>query len=105
MPDIRNTRVIDIIRSLEDAGITVQVHDMHADKAEVAHEFDGLELYGDNDLKPADALVLAVSHKEYVTKGWPLVQSLLKDGKGFVADVRAVLPRDAVPADIDLWRL
>lgn len=105
VPDIRNTRVIDIIKSLEEAGINVQVHDPHADTEEVAHEFDGLKLYGDDDLAPADALVLAVSHKEYVAKGWPLVSGLLKDGKGFVADVRAVLPRDAVPTGIDLWRL
>ena len=105
VPDIRNTRVIDIIRELEDAGITVQVQDQHAEVDEVAHEFDGLKLFGDDDLKPADAVVLAVSHKEYVTKGWPLIQGLLKDGKGFVADVRAILPRDEVPVGIDLWRL
>jgi len=105
VPDIRNTRVIDIVRSLEEAGVTVQVHDVHADKEEVAHEFDGLKLCSDICLKPADAVVLAVAHKEYVAKGWPLVSSLLKDGTGFVADVRAVLPRDAVPTGIDLWRL
>ena len=105
VPDIRNTRVIDIIRSLEDAGINVQVHDHHADTEEVLHEFDGLKLCGDADLKPADAVVLAVSHREYVAKGWPLVEGLLKDGTGFVADVRAILPRDDVPAGIDLWRL
>ena len=99
VPDIRNTRVIDIVRSLEEAGVTVQ------DAGEVAHEFDGLKLCSDNCLQPADAVVLAVSHKEYVAKGWPLVSSLLKDGKGFVADVRAVLPREAVPTGIDLWRL
>ena len=105
VPDIRNTRVIDIVRSLEEAGVNVQVHDVHADKEEVAHEFDGLKLCSDNCLEPADAVVLAVAHKEYVAKGWPLVSSLLKDGTGFVADVRAVLPRDAVPTGIDLWRL
>ncbi|MBP3127843.1 nucleotide sugar dehydrogenase [Thalassospira sp. ER-Se-21-Dark] len=105
VPDIRNTRVIDIVRSLEEAGVTVQVHDVHADAGEVAHEFDGLKLCSDRCLQPADAVVLAVSHKEYVAKGWPLVSSLLKDGTGFVADVRAVLPRDAVPTGIDLWRL
>ena len=105
VPDIRNTRVIDIIRSLGDAGINVQVHDHHADTEEVLHEFDGLKLCGDADLKPADAVVLAVSHREYVAKGWPLVEGLLKDGTGFVADVRAILPRDDVPAGIDLWRL
>ncbi len=105
VPDIRNTRVIDIIRSLEDAGIIVQVHDHHADAEEVVHEFAGLKLCGDGDLKPADAVVLAVSHREYVAKGWPLVQGLLKDGTGFVADVRAILPRNEVPVGIELWRL
>ncbi|MFH1805434.1 MAG: nucleotide sugar dehydrogenase [Pseudomonadota bacterium] len=105
VPDIRNTRVIDIIRELEDAGITVQLHDPLADPAEVRHEFDGLELVAEADLKPADALVLAVSHRQYGKGGWPMVQNLLKDQQGFVADVRAVLDRDAVPGGIDFWRL
>jgi UDP-N-acetyl-D-galactosamine dehydrogenase len=105
VPDIRNTRVIDIIRELEDAGITVQVHDPLADADEVRHEFDGLELITTQDLAPADAVVVAVSHRDYVTGGWPMVQGMLKDGAGYVADVRGLLPRDAVPAGIDLWRL
>ncbi|OSQ44203.1 nucleotide sugar dehydrogenase [Thalassospira sp. MCCC 1A01428] len=105
VPDIRNTRVIDIIRELEDAGITVQVHDAMADADEVAHEFGGLKLCTFEDLKPADAVVMAVSHRDYVRGGWPLVQNMLVDGKGFVADVRAMLPREDRPDGIDLWRL
>ena len=105
VPDIRNTRVIDIIRELEDAGITVQVHDAMADADEVAHEFGGLKLSTFEDLKPADAVVMAVSHRDYVRGGWPLVQNMLADGKGFVADVRAMLPREDRPDGIDLWRL
>ncbi|OKH89064.1 nucleotide sugar dehydrogenase [Thalassospira sp. TSL5-1] len=105
VPDIRNTRVIDIIDELRDAGITVQVHDPKADAAEVAHEFDGLQLVAMDDLKPADAVVMAVSHQEYVRGGWDLVTRLLAGGQGFVADVRAMLPRDDCPDAIELWRL
>jgi UDP-N-acetyl-D-galactosamine dehydrogenase len=105
VPDIRNTRVIDIIRELEDAGITVQVHDAMADADEVAHEFDGLKLCAFDDLKPADAVVMAVAHRDYVRGGWPMVQNMLADQRGFVADVRAMLPREDRPDGIDLWRL
>jgi|TARA_R110001583_G_scaffold32107_7_gene110061 UDP-N-acetyl-D-galactosamine dehydrogenase len=105
VPDIRNTRVIDIIRELEDAGITVQVHDAMADADEVAHEFGGLKLCAFDDLKPADAVVMAVSHRDYVGGGWPMVQNMLANGKGFVADVRAMLPREDRPDGIELWRL
>jgi len=105
VPDIRNTRVIDIIRELEDAGITVQVHDAMADADEVAHEFGGLKLSTFEDLKPADAVVMAVSHRDYVKGGWSMVQNMLVDRKGFVADVRAMLPREDRPDGIDLWRL
>ncbi len=105
VPDIRNTRVFDIIRELEDAGITVQVHDAMADADEVAHEFGGLKLSTFEDLKPADAVVMAVSHRDYVKGGWSMVQNMLVDRKGFVADVRAMLPREDRPDGIDLWRL
>jgi UDP-N-acetyl-D-galactosamine dehydrogenase len=56
-------------------------------------------------LRPADAVVVAVAHREYVTGGWSLVAKLLKGGQGVVLDVKAKLDRTKKPEGIDLWRL
>ena len=62
VPDIRNTRVVDIVRELEDFGITVQLHDPMADGDLLQEEY-GLTLTPLDKLQPADAVVLAVAHR------------------------------------------
>ena len=104
VPDIRNTRVVDIVRELEDFGITVQLHDPMADSDLLDQEY-GLSLTALDKLQPADAVVLAVAHRGYREAGWTLVSKLLKPGGGFVADVPALLDRAATPPAVTLWRL
>jgi UDP-N-acetyl-D-glucosamine/UDP-N-acetyl-D-galactosamine dehydrogenase len=104
VPDIRNTRVVDIARELADFGVAVQLHDPIADGG-LLHEEYGLSLTAFDRLEPADAVVVAVAHHAYRTGGWPLVQKLLKSGTGFVADVPALLDRDTKPNEVVLWRL
>jgi len=103
VPDIRNTRVIDIVRELEDFGIGVQLHDPMADGDLLRHEYN-LSLTELAALEPADAVVLAVAHRPYREGGWALVKGLLKSG-GFVADVPALLDRASTPDGVTLWRL
>ena len=103
VPDIRNSKVVDIIRELSTSGVAVQVHDPIADAADARRDY-GIELMPLNALQPADAVVLAVAHEAY-TSGWPLILPLLRDGKGVVIDVKARLDRDGVPAGVELWRL
>ena len=64
-----------------------------------------IELVGRDALRSADAVILAVSHRDFVRNGWPLVTSLLKPGAGVVLDVKGCLDRTARPAYIELWRL
>ncbi len=104
VPDLRNTRVIDIIHELEEYGIELQVHDPEADAAEAQEEY-GLTLTAMADLKPAKAVVLAVPHADYLYQGWDMVKSLLEGEQGVVIDVKAKLCRDAIPAGVSLWRL
>ncbi|MCC6201620.1 MAG: nucleotide sugar dehydrogenase [Gammaproteobacteria bacterium] len=104
VPDLRNTRVIDIIRELEDFGVVVQVLDPHAAPEEAIAEY-GITLRHADNLAPADAVILAVPHKNYVSAGWPGICGLLRNGHGPVLDVKARLPREQTPADICLWRL
>jgi len=104
VPDIRNSKVIDIARELGRVGVTVQVHDPLALPDETAHEY-GITLTALNALRPADAVILAVAHSEYLTKGWPLIAKLLKQGEGVVLDVKSRLDRSQKPKGVDLWRL
>jgi UDP-N-acetyl-D-galactosamine dehydrogenase len=104
VPDIRNTRVIDIVGELEGFGVRVQVHDPLADPDEVAAEY-GLTLTPREALAPAGAVVLAVGHRAFRDGGWPLIQALLVDGRGMVADVKGLLDRTGCPDAVTLWRL
>ena len=104
VPDTRNTKVIDIIKELEEYGITVQVVDYMAESSETISEY-GLELQDLNAMEPAHAVILAVPHKEYKSQGWDLISSLLLDGSGIVFDVAASLDPKTKPRDIRLMRL
>jgi UDP-N-acetyl-D-galactosamine dehydrogenase len=64
-PDLRNSRVIDIIRELEEFDVQVQVFDPEANSAEALHEY-GVKILSLNELKPAAAIVVAVAHDAYV---------------------------------------
>jgi UDP-N-acetyl-D-glucosamine/UDP-N-acetyl-D-galactosamine dehydrogenase len=100
--DIRNSQVVDIIREFQSFGLDVQVHDPFADPAAAAETY-GISLQ--QDLTPADAVVLAVAHEPYRALGWPLITRLLRNGRGLVMDVKGVLDLQEKPADIEVWRL
>ncbi len=104
VPDIRNSRVIDIIRELGSFGLQVQAADPLADAAEARQEY-GIDITPFDQLADADAVVLAVAHRDYLDGGWPMVTRLLRGGSGVVLDIRGVLDRALTPAGIDLWRL
>jgi UDP-N-acetyl-D-galactosamine dehydrogenase len=103
VPDIRNTRVVDIVRELEDFGIAVQLHDPEADGDLLQEEYQ-LALTPLEKLQPADAVVLAVAHTCYREGGWDFIKPLLRAG-AFVADVPALLDRQTTPKGVTLWRL
>jgi UDP-N-acetyl-D-galactosamine dehydrogenase len=104
VPDIRNSKVIDIVRELERFGVRVQVADPLALPAETQHEY-GVTLTPMDRLQPSDAVVLAVAHRDYVGQGWPLMTRLLKGEQGTVVDVKSRLDRASKPEGVDLWRL
>ncbi|WP_028878156.1 nucleotide sugar dehydrogenase [Terasakiella pusilla] len=104
VPDLRNSKVVDIITELENMGIKTQVTDPWADKAEAMEEY-GVTLKDTTELEPADVVVFAVSHRDYMDGGWPLVQSLLKSNDGFVVDIKSALDRATTPEGLTLWRL
>ena len=103
VPDIRNSKVVDIVRELESVGIEVQVHDPVADAKAAKHEYD-ITLKTREQLKPADAVILAVKHKIFLDGTWGLVRSLLAPDRKIVLDVKCTLDRAARPDDFVLWR-
>ena len=82
-PDIRNSKVIDVIRELQEFGCNVDVSDPWADGAEVKHEY-GLELTEKPDFSRYDALVLAVAHDEYKTLRFPSSHQVVFDIKSIL---------------------
>jgi UDP-N-acetyl-D-galactosamine dehydrogenase len=103
-PDLRNSRVIDVIRELQSYGIAVHVHDPVADGGEAHHEY-GVELENWDALPQADALVVAVAHKEYLAM--PLERYASKVvANGTVIDVKSKLKAEALAArGLSVWRL
>jgi len=94
-PDIRNSRAIDIIRELEEYNVNVDVFDPWASKAEVKHEYKLDLLCSDTELAASyDAIILAVSHKEFLD----LDISKLKSSIGVIFDVKSLLPKSTVDA-------
>jgi UDP-N-acetyl-D-galactosamine dehydrogenase len=103
-PDLRNSRVIDVIRELQSYGATVHVHDPVANNEEASREY-GLQLTPWNRLPRAAAIVAAVSHRELKTR--PIADYLEKLlPRGLIADVKGQF-NPAVVADkqVTLWRL
>jgi len=104
VPDIRNSKVVDIVDELKSFGIDVQVHDPLALPGDAEREYQ-INLLSKDALRPADAVIFAVAHEAFVRDGWPLVTGLLKQGMGVVLDVRGRLDRAARPPGVELWRL
>jgi len=103
VPDIRNSKVVDLVRELQHFGMEVAIADCLADPEEVREEY-GIELAAEFALVPADAVVLAVPHAAYMDSGWPFVTGLLAGGSGIVMDLKARLDRAAQPPTVRLWR-
>jgi len=102
--DIRNTRVIDVVHELRSYGIEVHVHDPLSDAGEARHEY-GLELEPWDALPRADAVVVAVAHKQFVAR--PLADYLGKvKEKGCFIDVKSKFDMAALQqAGLTVWRL
>jgi UDP-N-acetyl-D-galactosamine dehydrogenase len=91
-PDVRNTRVIDIVQAIKAFHMEPMVYDPWANPEEVMHEY-GITVH--NELPKADfgAAVLAVAHKEFESLN---LRALM--GNGIIYDVKGVLPKDQVDA-------
>ncbi len=103
-PDLRNTRVIDIIHELQSYGVHVLVHDAMADGLEAKTYYD-IDLCDWDDLKELSALIVAVPHREYLDHSMASLKSMLIE-KGCLIDVKSIFdPKEAKELGINFWRL
>ncbi|MNK83851.1 UDP-N-acetyl-D-glucosamine 6-dehydrogenase [compost metagenome] len=103
IPDLRNSRVPDIIGELKEFGINPIVHDPMADHVEAISEY-GITLSPWDDLRELDALILAVGHRQFVDMPREELLSCLNSG-GVLMDIKSVLEPSDVPDSIHYWSL
>ena len=105
VPDIRNTRVVDIVAELKEYGITPLVHDPEADPAEALHEY-GQELLPLSALSRLDALILAVAHDSFRSLTPEAITAMFEAGPVSLMDIKGFWDKRALrEAGFDLWRL
>lgn len=105
VPDIRNTRVVDIIAELKEYGVTPLVHDPEADPAEALREY-GQELLPLEALTGLDALMLAVAHEGFRQLDAAAIAAMFDAGPVSLMDLKGFWDKQALrAAGFDLWRL
>ncbi|WP_033543344.1 nucleotide sugar dehydrogenase [Planococcus sp. CAU13] len=101
---IEKSRVFDMIEELQQFGLKIQVADSLADAEQTELQF-GIRLTPWEELSPADAVILAMPHKEIRDGGWKLILALLKSQNSIVFDIKGVLDKNKKPEAVELWRL
>jgi UDP-N-acetyl-D-galactosamine dehydrogenase len=95
-PDIRNTRVIDIVHYMNDRNLVVSVYDPWADPDQVRSEY-GLSLIPEPAKNEYDGIILAVKHIQFLEMDVNAIKAYGKD-KSVIYDIKSILPRAAVDA-------
>lgn len=105
VPDIRNTRVVDIIAELLEYGVSVLIHDPEADPADAMCEY-GQELLPLDAFKDLDALILAVPHEEFKALGVDTLRAMFGGKPVTLIDIKSFWNKQAMlDAGFALWRL
>ncbi len=103
VPDLRNSRVIDVIRRLQELGHQVTVHDPLADPEEARHEY-GIALAADGLEQSYDLVIVAVPHLAYGELSDSRIGALVAEG-GLLADLKNIYAGRALPEHISRWTL
>ena len=105
-PDCRNSKVVDIVRTLQEYGIEPEVVDPWADKDVALHEY-GISLKSFDEISNADCVIVAVAHKEFRELGVERILPLYETGvNGVLIDVKGIFPtEDLNKTDLLWWRL
>lgn len=103
VPDIRNSKVVDLFNALKQYGITPMACDPMADAAQMEHEY-GIKLADRSEFKDMDVLILAVPHRETMESIWEDLPHLVKND-GMVCDLKSVLDSSRLQPNLLYWTL
>jgi UDP-N-acetyl-D-galactosamine dehydrogenase len=95
-PDVRNTKVADVVKELQSFGCRVDVHDPWVDAREAEHEY-GIRMSANPERGAYDAIVVAVAHREFVALG-PKGVRAFGSPNAVIFDIKHVLPKGASDA-------
>ena len=105
VPDLRNTKVVDIVQELSDYGVRVVCSDPLADSDE-ASAYYGIDLVPLESISEMDAVVLAVMHRKYKELGLERIAGLCQKNQPVLVDVKSAFdPGEAERLGIAYWRL
>ena len=105
VPDLRNSKVMDIIKELEEFGVKVYARDPYADLQEIKKEY-GLEIDTNDSNEKVDAVIMAVAHNEYKTMKIQEIKNMFKDESKLLFDIKQIInKKEAQENGITLWRL
>ncbi len=92
-PDIRNSKVVDLVKELQGWGVAVVVTDPWAIATEVQHEY-GITLGEISAQNPVDSIVIAVGHKEFRTYSPEKLKSMCRGDRPVIGDIKSIYPRE-----------
>lgn len=101
-PDLRNTKITEVIKELKDFGLNVIVNDVEADASEAKRFYD-IDLKNINDLNTEDVLVFAVPHEDYLVNKEKYL-NLVSDS-GLIFDIKGIIDDDDLKENQSIWRL
>lgn len=101
-PDLRNTKITDVIKELKDFGLNVIVNDVEADASE-AKKFYDIDLKDINDLNIENVLVFAVPHEDYLTNKEKYLELVSDDG--LIFDIKGIIDDNDLKEKQSIWRL
>lgn len=105
VPDLRNSKVMDIIKELEEFGIQVYAKDPYADIDEIKREY-GIDIDTNENDEKVDAIIFAVSHNEYTNLTIDEIKNMLKEDSNLVFDIKQIINKEeAKTKGLNLWRL
>ena len=102
VPDLRNSKVPDIVRELREFGYEPLIHDPMADSGMASHEY-GLHLSDLSEFNNLDAVILAVNHREYIDRIEDIPKMVID--LGIVIDVKSAIDLRKIPAGLTYWSL
>jgi UDP-N-acetyl-D-galactosamine dehydrogenase len=103
VPDIRNSKVVDLYNALGDYGISPVACDPMVDADQMEHEY-GIKLVDRDDFRSMDVLILAVPHRQTMESIWDDMPDLVNSG-GMVCDLKSVLDSSRLQSDLLYWTL